>query len=295
MNSNFAMITNIFRLIRITHWVKNTFVFAPLIFSKNLAQFDDILKASLAFLSFSLMASCIYIINDIVDIEEDRQHPVKCLRPLPSGQLSIGIALSIAFIFLAFAVLTAFFLSRTFLAIIFGYLVINLLYTYYLKKLVILDVFSIATGFLLRVTGGGAAIGVYISNWLLICTALLALFLGFGKRRHELVLLGENSIIHRPVLEHYNRLFLDQIIGAITASILMSYILYTMDSKTIQNFGTDKLILTIPFVIYGIFRYQYLVYHKKEGGSPTDLLLKDFPLLLNTTLWIVSAILLIYF
>lgn len=288
------MIRNIIRLLRPIQWIKNAFIFAPLLFAGNLFEIRDVLKSGFAFLCFSLLASSIYAVNDIIDLEEDRKHPIKQSRPLPSGTLPVSAAFGLSLILAVGSFTLAICLGRNFLLVALAYFILNLVYSRFLKHIVILDVFSITAGFLLRVISGGIAINVQISHWLLICTALLALFLGFSKRRHELVLLGDEAMNHRAVLRHYNPHFLDQMLAVITASALMSYVLYTVDSRTIQTFGTNKLLLTTPFVIYGIFRYQYLVYHKNRGGNPTEELLNDIPLLLDIVLWVLTIVAVIY-
>lgn len=241
-----------------------------------------------------MISSSGYLINDLADLSEDRKHPIKSKRPIASGNLPKYIAIWCSIILVGLALPGGFWLSRTFGIILLGYFILELVYSLFLKHKVILDVFCIASGFIFRVLAGGVAIQVEISHWLLICTALIALFLGFGKRRHELVLLKEEAHHHRRVLTEYSPYFLDQMISVVTAATLIAYILYTQSADTIRKFGTDKLILTTPFVLYGIFRYLYLVHHKKEGGSPTKLLLTDLPLMINITLWALCAILIIY-
>ena len=242
---------------------------------------------------FCLIASAQYIFNDIRDLEEDRLHPVKSKRPLASGRLKTGPAVLSCVLIAVLGLAVAATVNRGFLIISAAYLVLQVLYSLRLKHVVILDVFVIAAGFVIRVVAGGLAIKVAISSWLLICTMLLALFLALGKRRHEIVLLEGNATDHRPILKEYNTAFLDQMISVVTASTLIAYCLYTISEETVAKFGTRKLIYTVPFVLYGIFRYLYLIHLKAEGGSPESLIIKDKPLLLDLFLWIAAAVLII--
>ncbi len=275
-------------------WLKNFFVFAPLLFSQNVLNWPLVLKSVLAFCVFCLISGAVYIFNDLRDLEEDKQHPMKSQRPLASGRIKnshavIGfLALSIVGFALAATLTGNFFLT------VFIYFILQLAYSLRLKHVVILDVFIIAAGFVLRVVAGGFAIEVDLSPWLLICTLLLALFLAMSKRRHELILLQENASAHRPILKEYSPHLLDQMISVVTASIVVTYCLYTISEETVAKFGTTYLILTVPFVIYGIFRYLYLVHQKAQGGSPEMLILKDKPLLLDLFLWILTAGLILY-
>jgi 4-hydroxybenzoate polyprenyltransferase len=230
-----------------------------------------------------------------MDAAEDRRHPKKRLRPIASGQLKIPVAVAAMVVLLVLALAGAVRLSPAFAALLGAYGVMNILYSTWLKHQVILDVFVIAGGFVLRVVGGGVAIGVPLSDWLLICTTLLALFLGFSKRRHELDVLGQAAASHRQVLREYSRGFLDMMIGVVTASTVMSYALYTVSEETVRKFHTRALLLTLPFVLYGIFRYLYLVYQKSEGGDPTQTLLSDRPTLVNLLLWAAVATVIIYY
>ena len=275
--------------LRAHQWIKNLFVFAPLLFSQNLTNTPLLLAAARAFVAFCLISSAQYVFNDIRDVEEDRAHPVKRRRPLASGRLKLGaaVALLLGMALGGFAVAAT--VNRTFLLVAAGYFVLQVLYTVWLKHVVILDVFIIAAGFVIRVVAGGVAIGVEISSWLLICTMLLSLFLALGKRRHELTLLQEDATSHRPILHEYNPYLLDQMISVVTASTFVAYCLYTISAETVEKFGTKDLIFTIPFVLYGIFRYLYLIHQKKEGGTPEALVIRDKPLLLDIFLWVVTA------
>jgi 4-hydroxybenzoate polyprenyltransferase len=270
-------------------WAKNLLVLAPLLFSQNLFTSVAVVQALTAFALFCLVSSSVYLLNDIKDRKQDRLHPQKRHRPLASGKLGVGVALGMMVALLLGALAGGAVLNETFAIILFGYWFTNLLYSIWLKHQVILDVFAIASGFVLRVVGGGVAIQVEISHWLLLCTTLLALFLGFSKRRHELVLLGEEAAGHRQVLVEYSPRFLDMMIGIVTASTVMSYALYTVSEETVSKFHTRGLLLTLPFVLYGIFRYLYLVYHKDQGGDPTQNLVTDRPTVINLCLWALTA------
>jgi len=288
------LLIEIVKTLRIKQWIKNLIIFAPLIFSQNVFDTILLLKRVLAFVLFCLISGAAYILNDLKDLEEDRLHPLKSKRPLASGRLKKSQAL-FSFFFLVIICLTgAFLINISFFMALGVYVVLQVSYSFWLKHVVILDVFLIAAGFFIRVIAGGLVIEVQISPWLIICTILLALFLALSKRRHELVLLNESAEIHRPILKEYNPHLLDQMIAVVTASTVISYCLYTISSETIEKFGTKNLIFTVPFVLYGIFRYLYLVHQKKEGGSPEVLVITDKPLLIDIFLWIATAALIIY-
>ena len=241
------------------------------------------------------MTSAVYLINDIVDIEADRKHPEKKNRPLASGLISSKLAGIIALIFLCISMIWGVFLDTNFAVILIIYLIIQLLYNFRLKNIVILDIFCVSAGFFLRVIAGGVVIRVEISHWLIICSILLSIFLTLAKRRHELVLLGDtHAKYHRKVLTEYQPYLLDQMIGIITASTLLSYMLYCISPKTIEKFNTDHLIYTFPFVLYGIFRYLYLIHSKNRGGAPERVLITDIPLLVSVVLWGLSCVFIIY-
>jgi len=276
--------------LRPRQWTKNLVVFAAIIFSRNLDQPVLLGRTILAFFLFCLLSGAIYLLNDWADRERDRQHPVKCQRPVASGRLEPKVALGTGFGLMVFALLAAFMLSPAFGVAALAYCLLQVAYSFYLKHIVILDVMLIALGFVLRVVSGALVIEVEISSWLLICTILLALFLALGKRRGELTLLDEQAVKHRLSLKEYSPYFLDQMIGVVTASALMAYALYTMAPETIAKFGTTHLNLTIPFVLYGIFRYLYLIYQKKIASSdPVGIILSDPPLLVDILLWLVAV------
>jgi len=275
-------------------WVKNLFVLSPLLFSQHLFDVSTLLLSLIGFVLFSLTASTIYILNDILDAESDRLHPVKALRPLASGALSPAAAGSAAGVLGVIAVAASFAVETRFGIVILSYLVMNVVYSLFLKRAVIIDVMTIAASFVLRIAAGAVIINVPMSEWLLICTSLLALFLGFSKRRHEITVLEKDAHIHRPVLLEYNTYFLDQMTSLVTASTLICYILYTVSPETVDKFGSKNLLLTTPFVLYGLFRYLYLVHQRNTGGDPTSELLSDKPLIANIILWALSVVIVIY-
>jgi len=288
------MLLEIIKSMRPNHWIKNLFIFAPLIFSQNIFNFPLLFKNILAFIIFCLLSGSLYIFNDIKDMEEDKLHPVKSKRPIASGKLKRHAAINSFIIISIVGFALASLLKKYFIIILFIYFILQLFYSFYLKHVVILDIFVIATGFLIRVVAGALAIQVYISSWLLICTGLLALFLAINKRRYELLFLKDDAQTHRPVLKEYNPYLLDQMTAAVTASTIIAYCLYTISEETVTKFGTKNLMFTIPFVLYGIFRYLYLIHHKGEGGSPERLIIRDKPLLLDILLWILVAIIVLY-
>jgi len=288
-------IAHILESMRPQQCLKNVFIFAPLIFSQNVTNPDLFKKSLLAFAVFCLLSGALYILNDLKDMAEDKLHPLKSRRPIAAEKLKRSHAV-IAFVVVSLiSFLLCLLLNLNFFYIALFYFVLQMAYSFRLKHVVILDVFIVAAGFFIRVIAGGLAIEVYISPWLLICTALLALFLAMSKRRHEIILLEQDAENHRPILKEYSPYLLDQMIAVVTASIVIAYCLYTISEETVTKFGTTKLIFTVPFVLYGIFRYLYLIHQKSEGGTPEVLILKDKPLLLDIFFWIVSASVIIYF
>jgi 4-hydroxybenzoate polyprenyltransferase len=274
-------------------WTKNLVVLVALAFSKHLFDGDAVALAGAAFLAFCALSGAVYIVNDLVDRERDRLHPVKRSRPIASGALRVPAACVAVAILLAAGLVASKALGAGFLLCALGYLALNLAYSLGLKDVVILDVLAIAIGFVLRAVAGAFAIQVVFSDWLLVCTILLALFLALAKRRHELVTLPD-AAGHRAILAEYSPYLLDQMIAVVTASCLTAYAFYTLAPETVAKYRTDRLALTIPFVIYGIFRYLYLVHRKEQGGSPSDALLTDRPLLLAVALWAASIVLIVY-
>ena len=287
-------ITGLLISVRPKQWIKNLFIFAPLLFSKQILDASSVLKAVFGFIIFCVAAGAIYLFNDVKDREEDQRHTLKKLRPIASGQMSVGAAVCKAVGLGILALAFAFILNPNFFCVVGGYVVLQILYNLILKHVVILDVFSVAAGFFARVVGGTFAIDAEISYWLIICTILLSLFLSLAKRRHEQVVLGEDAGNHRKILSEYSPYLLDQMIGVVTATTLISYILYTVSSDTVVKFGTHGLVGTVPFVLYGIFRYLYLIHQKRLGGNPETLFLTDKPLLVNMILWGLASFLIIY-
>ena len=275
-------------------WIKNFFVFTALLFSKNLLNLSKDIDALVGFIIFCMITGYAYMINDLVDLEKDKLHPTKSQRPIASGRLNKTTAIKITTIICLVSLSFAFYIKSFFGIIVLTYFLLNIGYSIYLKNIVIIDVVTIASGFVLRVLGGAVIISVTSSQWLILCTILLSLFLGFSKRRHELVLLEDNATGHRKVLEHYSPYFLDQMISVVTASTVICYALYTMSKDTIEKLGTSKLIYTIPFVLYGIFRYLYLVHQKEKGGSPTEIVFTDKPMIVNIILWVIASTVFIY-
>ena len=281
------------RSLRPRQWVKNFFVFAGLIFSQSL--FTGLVWPALgAFAIFCALSGAIYVFNDVADVEKDRVHPSKRYRPIASGALPVPAALGLGVVLLAVSLVAAYALSVRFGLVATVYAALLTAYSVWLKHLVILDVLAVAAGFVLRAVAGAAAIAVEISGWLVICTILVALFLALGKRRHEYLTLKGDAAAHRPILAEYSESFLDQMVAVVTASTVTAYALYTMSPDTVAKFHTRWLPVTLPFVLYGIFRYLYLLYRRELGGNPSDLLLNDRALLVNTALWLLALLVIIY-
>jgi len=288
------LVRNLLASLRPQQWVKNLIVFAALLFGRQLLDPESVVRATAAFVVFCALSGTVYLVNDVMDRENDRRHPLKCKRPIASGALPVSAALAAATVLAAGALAGAFWIGRGFGVVSLAYLALMGAYSGPLKHAVIIDVLTIAIGFVLRAAAGALAVGVQISHWLLVCTILLALFLALSKRRHELVLLADGASSHRRILQEYSPYLLDQMIAIVTAATLMSYALYTVSPETIERFGSDRLLLTFPFPIYGIFRYLYLVHQKQGGGSPAETLLADWPLLVCVALWAVAVTVIIY-
>ena len=282
------------RSLRPSQWTKNLIIFAALLFGQKLLDLTSVLTSVAAFATFCALSSAVYLVNDVADREADRQHPIKRRRPVASGQVGVWLALGTAAALAGAALTAAFLLRPAFGVVAAAYLVLLGLYSAALKHMVIIDVLTIAIGFVLRAAAGAVVIGVEIGHWLLIATVLLALFLALSKRRHELVLLANGATSHRRILQEYSPYLLDQMIAVVTASTLVSYALATVSPEIVQKFGTNKLGLTLPFPLYGIFRYLYLVHQKEGGGSPSDMLLNDRPLLACVALWALAVAVIIY-
>jgi 4-hydroxybenzoate polyprenyltransferase len=289
-----SLILNLLVSLRPGQWTKNLFVFAALVFAQRLTNLDDAVRASAAFVIFCALSGAVYLVNDVLDREQDQRHPLKAARPIAAGAVGPGVALLTAMLLGVASLIAAIALGLPFFAAAAAYLVLLCSYSAFLKHIVILDVLTVAAGFTLRAAAGAAAIFVPMSHWLLVCTMLLALFIALSKRRHELTLLTETATHHRPILDHYTPYLLDQMISVVTASTLIAYAFYTISPETTEKFGTTQLALTIPFPLYGIFRYLYLVHRRDLGGSPAALLINDRPLLVCVVLWALSVILVIY-
>lgn len=283
------------KTLRPKQWTKNLFIFIPLVFSIKLFHVPSLITSLKAFFSFCFISGALYTLNDLFDLKEDQLHPVKKNRPLASGRLKKSSAFIIILLSAVLSLVLAFSINLNFSMVILSYALLHVLYSSWLKHIVIIDIFAVATGFFLRVIGGAVAIDVLISSWLIICTILLALFLSMTKRRHEFFTLPGEARKHRPSLQEYNPYLLDQMISVVTSSTLIAYCLYTISDETVLKFGTRNLVLTTPFVLYGIFRYLYLVYQKEQGGAPEELVLHDKPLLINIFLWTISIGYILYF
>ena len=289
-----STVANLLVSLRPDQWTKNLIVFAALIFAVRLFDPAALALATAAFLIFCALSGAVYLINDVSDREADRQHPLKRMRPIASGALAPSTALAWAAVLATAGLAAAFSLRQSFGIAAASYVTLVIVYSRALKHVVILDVMAIAIGFVLRAVAGGLVIGVPISDWLLVCTILGALFLGLAKRRHELTLLADGATGHRRILEEYDPYLLDQMIAVVAAATLVAYIIYCASPETAEKFGTRWLVLTTPFPIYGIFRYLYLVHRKHGGGSPSEVLLRDRPLLSCVALWGLAVVLIIY-
>jgi len=274
-------------------WTKNIFLFAALIF--DLKLFDPALlgKTIAAFALFCLLSSTVYLINDLADIERDRLHPTKRNRPLPAGRLPLSWAIGAAIVLAAISLPLSFYLDLAFGLIALSYLLLQVAYSFALKNVVILDVMTVAAGFVLRVAAGAVvAQAERFSPWLYVCTTLLALFIALGRRREELILLEDNANQHRKILEEYSPAFIDEMLNVVTAATIIAYSLYTFSAENLP--ANKSMMLTIPFVIYGLLRYLYLIHQKNMGGSPEEIVLKDIPLLVNNLLWGLTAVIILY-
>ena len=286
---------NYIKLVRVPQWIKNFFVFVPLLFSRHIFDKVYFYPALSAFLMFCLISSIVYIFNDIVDIEADRAHPVKKNRPLPSGKISTRNAI---LILILFAVITGFLIpafNYKFGIILISYFLVNVLYTFIFKHIVLLDIFSIALGFMLRILAGAFVINVEISSWLLLTTMFISLFLGIMKRRSELVLVNSDSEKNsRKVLASYSLNYIDQVATITAAGVIICYALYTVSERTIKIFQSDHMIYTTPFVVFGIFRYMFLVYISNKGENTVEIMITDIPMIVNVILYILATVLIIY-
>lgn len=283
------------KLMRPHQWIKNIFVFSAPLFAKELDHAETFTTTLIVFFCFCLISSAVYVVNDIADLQRDRAHPLKRRRPLAAGQLGVGYAIVLltGLTVVSLAV-CAFAVSPAVAGILALYAAMNVAYSFALKYVVIVDVMMIAAGFILRIVAGAIAADTIASYWLLLCTLNVALFLGFTKRRAEIMNLGDDAQDHREVLAQYSEGFLDQMISVVTSATLVCYILYTVDERTADMFGHRGLVITVPFVMYGIFRYLYLTYHHRAGDSPTRTILMDPLFLINNVCWAIVCVLIIY-
>lgn len=273
------------RAMRPVQWTKNVFVLAPIVFAQRLEDREALVRVAIAFAAFCAAASAIYLFNDLRDREEDRRHPQKRGRPIASGAVSPTLAGIAALVLGVVGLGLAYGLGAAVGGLVAIYLGINLAYATWLKRMVILDVMAVSSGYVLRVQAGADAVPVEVSNWLVLCTIFLSLLLIFSKRRHELVLLQDGATEQRAVLSHYSPAFLDQMINVVTASTVVAYALYAVDEDTVLRFGTDRLVWTVPLVLFGIFRYLYLVYQRTDARNPTETIVTDVPSLVNVAIW----------
>ncbi len=292
----FRSIILIIQEARPRQWVKNLIVFAALLFSENFDHASLLSRAVIAFAGFCLLSGGVYLFNDIVDLDSDRLHPAKCKRPLALGELSVAAASLGSGVFILAGMGLSLVLGSSFTGVAAMYLVLGVLYSLFLKRVIILDVLVISLGFVLRAIAGVEALrdlvpSIELSPWLLVCTLFLALFMGFGKRRHEIALLNDKATEHRNTLGEYSLSFLDGLIYALMAATLISYAIYTISPATVEKFHSPNMVLTLPFVVYGVFRYTFLVTQKREGGNPSELLLGDLPLAVTILLWFACVVL----
>ena len=292
--SSVPMVFGLLKSLRPSQWTKNLVVLLALLFGQRLTDLRSVALALAAFGIFCALSGVVYLINDVADRSADRMHPLKCRRPIASGAVPVNAALTLAAVLGAAALAAAFLLRPLFGVIALSYVALLALYSGPLKHIVIIDVLTIAIGFVLRAAAGAVAIAVEFGAWLYMLTILLAVFLALSKRRHELVMLADGATGHRPILQEYSPYLLDQMISVVTASTLVAYAIFTVSPETSAKFHTDRLGLTLPFPLYGIFRYLYLVHLKEGGGNPSDTLLADKPLLGCVALWAAVVALLIY-
>lgn len=291
-----AVLTKLYtmaRLMRVYQWTKNALVLMPLVFAQQLMNFDAVARSFLAMLSFCLAASATYIYNDIRDLENDKRHPEKSLRPLPRGDISPAGAGLLGGLLLAASIGLALPLNSSFLWALLVYIGLTVSYSLLLKNVFIVDVIVVALGFVVRAIAGAVAIEVVFSNWLIVCTLFLALFLALGKRRGEIVLLEGQARNHREVLHHYSTVFIDQMLLIVAGGALITFTIYTCSAEVVARIGTDKLYMTLPFVVYGLARYLWLVEHNGTG-DPSQVLLKDWPTCAAVLLWAVTCVAIIY-
>lgn len=292
------MLYTYIKLLRVPQWIKNSFVFVPLLFSRHLFDGEYLLPVIQAFLIFCIISSIIYVINDMIDIEADKAHPVKRFRPLPSGKISIQHAGTIAIILFLLILYPLFKFNTGFIIAAAAYFILNLLYSTILKHIVLLDIFSIAAGFMIRIVAGALVINVEISSWLILTTMFISLFLAVMKRRSELMLVLPDDPLHggstRKVLAFYSLNFTDQMATVAAAGVIICYALYTVSARTLAVFKTENLIYTTPFVVFGIFRYMYLVYMNQKGENTTEIMITDVSMIVTVILYVITTTFIIY-
>lgn len=288
------MIKDYLKLIRVPQWIKNFFVFVPLLFSLHLFDKDYFFTSLNAFIVFSLASSFVYVVNDMIDIEADKAHPKKKNRPLPSGRIKKSSALILAIVLLLIVLFSYFFFNAQFISFLYGFLILNILYSFYLKHIVILDIFSIAAGFSIRVLAGAAVIEVPVSSWLILTTMFISLFLGVMKRHSELVQVADANKVTRKVLAEYSINFTNQMATVAASGVIICYALYTVSQRTVSVFNTENLIYTTPFVVFGIFRYMYLEYQNNQGENTTQVMMTDIPMIVTVICYAIVTVLIIY-
>ncbi len=289
------MILNYLKLVRVPQWIKNFFVFVPLLFSQHLFDKDYLFTSLAAFVVFCLASSLIYVINDTIDIEADKAHPTKKNRPLPAGVISKRSALIVAVVLTAVIIILLPQFNKEFLYFVTAFVLLNIFYSFWFKHIVILDVFSIAAGFAIRVLAGAVVISVPISSWLILTTIFISLFLGVMKRHSELILVEESeNAPSRKVLSQYSLNFADQMATVAAAGVIICYALYTVSERTVSAFGTESLIYTTPIVVYGIFRYMYLEYISNKGDNTTKIVFSDLQIILTVLIYTITTVLIIY-
>lgn len=289
------MLRHILISMRPRQWTKNLFLFAGIIFAQKLISPVNFTKVVLAFIIFSISSGGIYIFNDIIDRESDKVHPDKKNRPVASGVLSLPIAWISSLVMIVAGLSFSYILSRSFFLLLLAYVILMVVYSLFLKRLVLLDIIIVAFGFVLRTLAGCAVIDVTVSPWLFICTLMLALFIAASKRRQEIISLGSSAKHHRLPLVDYTPELIDKILLIVTACTLVAYTLYTLSPMTVEKFGGNYMVFTVPFVLYGIMRYFYLIHKEEDIDSPERIIIKDKALLVDILLWVLSVIAIIYF
>lgn len=282
------------KLLRVTSWIKNIFVFVPIVFAKHIFEKEYLVEVILVFIAFSIASSLVYVFNDLMDIDRDRIHPIKKLRPIASGEITSANAVILIVILFAITVFLSFRFQSSFVIVLWIYIILNALYSIWLKQIVIVDIFCIAIGFMLRVFSGALAVNVYISNWLILTTIFISLFLAVMKRRVEIAS-SPRPTEQRTVLKDYSLNFIDQISAITAGGVIICYALYSVSERTVLAFGSESLVFTTFFVIFGIFRYMFLVYKKDKGENVTEVLISDIPMIVNACVFIAVTVYLIYF